>query len=343
MNVQINNFQGIYGKMALSQTTRCKPSEAVLGKMTHMSENESASVKTKNAVSPYDVYASMRSTRAKFMEGTLTVQAKQPVQTIENERYLIEKSDELEGYWHIYDKRFDKSFVFDPNNTTVQTDETTGKNYLIAGAPTGGLMDAMSADSALMETLSQFLNVESADSISTSSLNEKYTITVDAFTGIECLKIKGNEGNGSWLMISDEQQEEKLQELANLYKEKYPNLIKSDGVAMGFAQAEAAGIAVRTENGILMITCNGMGYMDDANPSKSWDVQYPIENTNMYSEIMDAMSKGYIAGKDIEDFSKWEKYFEENGLEFEKVITDEELATGMSRYGIKMRKSYFLY
>lgn len=102
-------------------------------------------------------------------------------------------------------------------------------------------MDVVPAGSELMETLAQFLNVDNADSIPTSSLNEKYTIEVNAFTGIECLKIKGNEGGGSWLMVSDEQQMGKLRELADMYKEKYPNLIKSESVAMGFAQAEVAG------------------------------------------------------------------------------------------------------
>ena len=142
-------------------------------------------------------------------------------------------------------------------------------------------MDVVPAGSELMETLAQFLNVDNADSIPTSSLNEKYTIEVNAFTGIECLKIKGNEGGGSWLMVSDEQQMGKLRELADMYKEKYPNLIKSESVAMGFAQAEVAGQAVRTEDGIMMITCNGMNYMDDANPSRSWAVMFPIGATHM--------------------------------------------------------------
>ena len=345
MNVQINNFQGIYGKMAITQKGRQKQFDAISEKMGSVSGNDYTPVKTRTALSSYDVYASMRSSRAKFMTSNLKVQAKQPMQEVENERYLIGKSDEIDGYWQVYDKRFDKLFVFNPSNTTVQTDENTGKNYLVADAPTGGLMDVMYADSALMSTLAQCLNVESADSILTSSLNEKYSITVDAFTGIECLKVKGNEGNGSWLMISDEQQAEKLQELANVYKEKYPNLVKSDGVAMGFALAEVAGGAVRTENGILMIACNGMEYMDDADPSKSWAVHYSIDATNMYSEIMNAMSEGYIVGKDIEDYSKWEKYFKEKGLAFEKVITDKELAAIAREYDAEKiaAKEYDVY
>lgn len=324
MQIQTNNFQGIYGKMARSQLQK-RPQTQSEGFSENSNKNPCQSVKTRNAFSPYDVYASLRGAGAKCTAGKLNAQAKQPVEKVENERYLIEKSDEIKGFWRVYDKRFDKTFLCDPNHTTVQTDGNTGKNYLVANAPIGGLMDVMPADGTLMETLAQFLKVEGADSISTSSLNENYTITVDPFTGIECLKIKGNEGNGSWTMISDERQLEKLQELADIYRKSYPNLIKSDGVAMGFAQAETAGQAVRTPNGILTIACNGLGYRDNDEPAKDWDVQYSIHATHMYTEIMRAMTEGYIVGKDIEDFSKWEEYFEDRELEFERVLSDEEL------------------
>ena len=262
--------------------------------------------------SAYDAYSIMGSMGSRFNTNNLKAETNQPVEKVESERYLIEPSDEISGYWRIYDKKLDKSFEFDPNNTSVQTDGNSGKNYIVATDPRGGLMDVVPAGSELMETLAQFLNVDNADSIPTSSLNEKYTIEVNAFTGIECLKIKGNEGGGSWLMVSDEQQMGKLRELADMYKEKYPNLIKSESVAMGFAQAEVAGQAVRTEDGIMMITCNGMNYMDDANPSKSWAVMFPIGATHMYMEIMNAMAEGYIqSGRNIlkkEDWNLKESY-----------------------------------
>lgn len=275
--------------------------------------------------SAYDAYSIMGNMGSRFNTNNLKAETNQPVEKVENEWYLIEPSDEISGYWRIYDKKFDKLFEFDPNNTSVQTDGNSGKNYIVVTDPMGGLMKVMPVGNELMETLAQFLNVDNVDNIPTSSLNDKYTIEVNAFTGIECLKIKGNEGGGSWLMVSDERQMGKLRELADMYKEKYPNLIKSESVAMGFAQAEVEGQAVRTEDGIMMITCNGMNYMDDANPSKSWAVMYPIGATHMYTEIMNAMAEGYIEAKDLKEYSKWEKYFEERGLEFERILSDEEL------------------
>lgn len=120
-----------------------------------------------------------------------------------------------------------------------------------------------------------------------------------------------------------ERQTGKMEALAALYKEKYPHLVKSDGVAMGLAQAETAGQAVRTENGIMMLTQNGMRYMDDVNPSGSWAIMYPITDTHMHTEIMNAVTKEHIKGADIEDYTKWEKYFADKGLEYERVLSDE--------------------
>ena len=156
-------------------------------------------------------------------------------------------------------------------------------------------------------------------------MRNDYVIDVDALTGIESLKVKGNEGGGFWIFINNEQQMEKLQDLANIYKEKYPNLIKTDSMAMSFAREEAAGMAVRTENGILSLTCNGMHFMANEEPPESWCIMYPINNTYMYKEIMNAMAEGYIAGNNIEDVSKWEEYFKEKEFEYERVLSDEEL------------------
>lgn len=48
-------------------------------------------------------------------------------------------------------------------------------------------------------------------------------------------------------------------------------------------------------------------------------------DTDMYKKIMNAMTEGYIIGKDIENVSKWEKYFEEKELSYERILSDEEL------------------
>lgn len=333
MGIQINNLQDIYRKMELSKNRNNKHSQIMLNEIGS-SSNNSDFAKVQKGLSTYDAYSLMKNSGSKFSANNLTKDLRKTVQKVDTERYSIDSSNEIEGYWQIYDKMLNKSFVFNPKTTTIQTDCNTDKNYIVSKDLFGGLMDVISADSELIGALEQFLDV---DSIPTVSLNENYIIDVNKFTGIESLKVKGNEGGGSWVLISNEQQMEQLQELADVYKEKYPSLVKSDGVAKGLAEAEVAGLVVRTENGIMVIACNGLSYMDNAEPSKSWNIMYSINDTNMYTEIINAMADGYITGSDIEDVSKWEKYFKEKGLDFERTLSDEELEVFIGRQESKSK------
>lgn len=183
------------------------------------------------------------------------------------------------------------------------------------------------ADSTLIEGIKAFLHT---DQITKSVLNDKYSVKVHAYTGIEVLKVRGREGNGSWLIMNDDQQQlDKLQELANLYKEKYPNLVKTDDLARGLALEEVAGLTVRTENGFITVACNGIQYMDNNDQSKGWGVMYSESNTDIYNEIMKAIIEGSIKGG-IESVSGWEEWFEQKGYTYERVYSDEELAMMVS-------------
>ncbi|MBD5522564.1 MAG: hypothetical protein HDR03_15305 [Lachnospiraceae bacterium] len=251
----------------------------------------------------------------------LLVQAKGEVQKVDTERYSIDVSNEIAGYWRIRDKEMGQSMTFDPMSTSIQTDENTGKDYIVSCDPWGGLINVMYADNTLIEGIKTFLQT---DQVTKSALNDKYSIEVHAYTGIEVLKVKGQEGNGSWLMINDQQQLDKLRELADLYKEKYPNLVNDDGLAMGFAEGEVAGQVVRTENGIMLIACNGIQYMDNNDPSKGWGFMYSINDTDIYNEIMEAILEGVIRDG-IESVSGWEEWFKEKGYDYERIYSDEEL------------------
>ena len=250
-------------------------------------------------------------------------QAKGGLQKVDNERYLIDVMDTIEGCWYIYDKVRDERMIFNPMNTSIQTDENTGKDYIISCDPWGGLMNVMEADHALVESIKTFLQT---DNVTKLNLNDKYTVEIHESTGIEFLKVKGREGNGTWFLTSEQEMLEKLQDLMNLYKEKYPNLVKSDGIAMGYAMGEVEGSVVRTANGILEICCNGMRYIDNADQSKIWGVMWSINDTDVYMKIKQALTEGMIAGSDIEDYEIWKAFFEEQEIEFERALSDEELA-----------------
>ena len=188
-------------------------------------------------------------------------------------------------------------------------------------------MNVMYADNALMEGIKTFLQT---DQVTKSVLNDKYSIEIHAYTGIEVLKVKGQEGNGSWVMINDQQQLAKLQDLANLYKEKYPALVHSDGLAMGLAEGEAAGQVVRTENGIMLIACNGIQYMDNNDPARGWGFMFSEDDTDIYNEIMASIIKGSIEGG-IESVSGWEEWFQKKEYDYERIFSDEELAAMADR------------
>lgn len=254
----------------------------------------------------------------------LLVQSNGEVQRVENERYVIDVSDEIEGNWCIYDKKSNESFALYPMSTSIQTDENTGKDYIVTCYPWGGLRNVMYADDALIEGIKTFLH---ADDITKSVLNDKYSIEAHSYTGIECLKVKGQEGNGSWLMMSGEQQQlDRLQELADLYQEKYPNIVNDDGLALKFyAEGEATGHVVRTGNGIMIVACNGISYIDNNDPSKSWGFMFSENDTDIYNEIMRAIIEGSIKGG-IESVSGWEAWFQGKGYIYERIFSDEELA-----------------
>ena len=302
MELQINCMQSLYRKMEMSQRKN-KGYFSIMSNETETSLNSLAQEKVQRGFSIHDAYSIMKSSGTKFSVGNLATVSENLDKRVDTERYSIESTSEIAGYWQIYDKTLNQTFVLNPDTTTLQTDTNTNKNYIVFQNVFGEPENVMYADNELVGALKQFLNT---DSIPTTSLNENYVIDINKFTG--------NQG-----------QKEKLQELANLYKEKYPNLVKTDGMAMGFADAEVAGQAVRTENGIMLIACNGLNYMDNVDPSKSWHIMYSINDTDMYKKIMNAMTEGYIIGKDIENVSKWEKYFEEKELSYERILSDEEL------------------
>lgn len=266
----------------------------------------------------------------------LLAQSKGEIQKVENERYVIDASDKIEGNWCIYDKESNESFAFYPISTSIQTDENTGKDYIVSCYPWGGLRNVKYADKALIEGIKTFMQT---DHIEKSDLNAKYSITVHAYTGIECLKVKGQEENGSWLMMSgNKQQLDKLQELADLYQEKYPNLVNDDGLAMGLATAEAAGQIKRTENGFMIISCNGIQYMDNNDQSKGWGFMFSENDTDIYNEIMQAIIEGSIKGG-LESVSGWEEWFEEKGHIYERIFSDEELAADVNGKDVNIYKN----
>lgn len=247
-------------------------------------------------------------------------QAKGSFEQVENERYIVKKSEDISGYWEVFDKELNTHFTFNPNASNVQRNDSTGKTYLIAEEPGYGYCFAEEMPDKLMDSLKEFMNI---DELKVNPLDRKYIIKTDPTTGIDSFTLSGQEGCISRIMISSKEQMEKLQELANVYANNYPNLVTSNDMALYYATSEVLGTSTRTTNGI-MITCQtGMMYMDEINSDRDWGVTFD-QSEDTYKKVSQAIKLGMIG--DIENYDLWKEWFDDNEIAHEKNITDEELA-----------------
>ena len=273
----------------------------------------------------YGAFCSMSSRSGnKISNSNLGVQVSKNLEAAENDKYAVSLYIEegVKGHWRIYNKETGKTISFDPKYTSMQTDPETGKKYLTVSDWYGGLMDAWGVDSSLEEILKEFMGV---DEIHCTDINDNFTLDRDAATGIVTIKRKGAGGNVSCMVIEDEEQAKKLEELAELYLNKYPSLVTSKEAAMTYARMEVLGSAVRDETGIFVIAVNGIGYMDAQDPTKWWSIMYSAYDSTIYSRIKEAFVSGAITGNMIGDHEKWVDWLTEKEIDFELHTTEEDL------------------
>lgn len=247
-------------------------------------------------------------------------QAKEPFEQVEDERYIVKKSEDISDYWEVLDKELNTHITFNPNASNVQRNDSTGKTYLIAEEPGYGYCFAEEMPNKLMDKLKEFMNI---DELEVNPLDSRYIIKTDPTTGIDSFTLSGQEGCVSRIMISSKEQMNRLQELANVYANNYPNLVTSNDMALYYATSEVLGTSTRTPNGI-MITCQtGMMYMDEINSDRDWGVTFE-QSEDTYKKISIAIQMGMI--NDIEKYDLWKDWFDSNDINHEKNLTDEELA-----------------
>lgn len=273
----------------------------------------------------YGAYCSMGArTSNKIPISNLGVQASQDLKATENDKYAISIYTEegIKGHWRIYNKETGKSISFDPKLTSMQIDPSTGKKYLTESDWYGGFMGAWGVDSSLEDLLKDFMGV---DEMKCTDINENFTLDRDATTGIVSIKKKGAEGNGASMIIEDEEQAKKLEELANIYLEKYPSLVTTKEMALHFAEFEIMGIHVRDETGVLSIGIGGMVYYNAQDPIKSWGILYSGYDSTIYPKIKEAFVSGSITGNMISDYKKWVEWLTKKEIDFELTTTEEDL------------------
>ena len=121
--------------------------------------------------------------------------------------------------------------------------------------------DALVLDDELKDALQ---NVMDKDSLDVETL-QGFTLNTHSGTGIQYLVKDGEEGRGGKVLLQNEADRKRYEELAEMYFDKYPNLIESREEGFIWADLEIRGMAKRTDQGIISIGADGMSYSDNEN------------------------------------------------------------------------------
>ena len=228
---------------------------------------------------------------------------------IESATYTIISTETSTGdCWSIINKKTGQTSHFYPESSSLQVDENTGEKYLI-WAMWGCVGDAVKVDRELESGLKEFMGV---NEISASSLNTGYEIKVDEYSGIQTLMPKGNVLQGV-LLIENEEQQKKINLLAEKYLKEYSGIVSDEDWAESYARKEIKGQCWRTSNGILELGGNALIYQDAKNPQRNWSIRVPEGfqegNLELLKLITEAIENRVIEGG-LESLEGWLELFE---------------------------------
>lgn len=278
MNIGAISCNTQFSNKVYTNTRFCFPSKIVSPEKVHgFDEKIIENTSKQNKANVNTIFENLKTQSRNVQSGiyannsSFISQAKAPFEQVENERYIVKKSEDISGYWEVFDKELGTHITFNPNASNVQRNDSTGKTYLIAEEPGYGYCFAEEMPDKLMDTLKEFMNIDELD---VNTLDSRYIIKTDSTTGIDSFTLSDQEGCLSRIMISSKEQMEQLQKLADVYANNYPNLVANNDMALFYATSEVLGTSTRTPNGI-MITCQtGMMYMDETDSNRDWGVTF---------------------------------------------------------------------
>lgn len=204
----------------------------------------------KNTSSRADVNRAKKSTAMDsylVLSGNGVNNLKQAYSQYESENYRIVPDNEA-GCFDIYNKDGERLGAFSYSDIKIRQDEITGKQFLISEHGTMNY-DALVLDDELKDALQ---NVMDKDALDVETL-QGFTLNIHSGTGIQYLVKDGEEGRGGKVLLQNEADRKKYEELAEMYSDKYPNLIESREEGFIWADLEIRGMAKRTDQGIISI------------------------------------------------------------------------------------------
>lgn len=244
---------------------------------------------------------------------------KQAYSEYKSENYRIVPDNEAECF-DIYNKDGERLGVFSYSDIKIRQDSTTGKQFLISEHGTMSY-DALVLDGELKEALQNVMNKESLD----VEEMQGFTLKTHSGTGIQYLVKNGEEGRGGKVLLQNEADRKRYEELAEMYFNKYPNLIESREEGYIWADLEIKGMAQRTDQGIISMNADGMSYSDNENYKNNWNVLF---SGSMYETLYEWFQNNKDSMEEIHKFSTWQKVFDKIGGKYERVWSKEELEQG---------------
>lgn len=217
----------------------------------------------------------------------------------DNSLYSIQ--DDGDGAFLITDKTTGYTYRFAEEGCRLQTDQATGRSFLL---PCGNFEmsgSIMEADDTLKTMLAQYFGIEELEEGELTG----YTFRRNAATGIEIMIPEGMEGKTAHILFQSMADVEAWRQLAETYRTKYPNLVQSDEMAEFYASIEIEGLCHRTATGILYTDAQGVSYADENDPEKSWSLFFEEQSEDNYRIVMDMMEEIIRSGKDIRERQEW--------------------------------------
>ena len=220
-----------------------------------------------------------------------------PTETsVSSTNYRLEVNDG-DNYVTIYNSKGEKYGHFYFKDLVTKYDEKTQKEFLISENGTY-FYDMLPMSNELNNDLCQLLGVSKLPREELTG----YTVCTNQEVGLKYLQKDTDKGRGGTVIIETATDQDRLDNLANEYLKKYPNLISDSLGAEIHACMEVTGIYKRTETGILSIGYDGMSYNDNYDDKKDWAIKY---SSDVYDRIIEGLSNMKDLG-DIESFKTWE-------------------------------------
>ena len=239
--------------------------------------------RTVNQTTPMDAYL------ATAVQGCNEIPSLEDILPMETERYLIRNASDMEGVpaYAIYDKELGKSAYIREDQLAIQKDAASGFSFVIdMNQPFSCNVRVTDELRGLLGDLAGKRNVE----LQEVPLQGGLTVSRDPKTGLKYLAMQGNEAKGISVIITSQEDIDKLESLADEFMQ-YSAIVREREIAGLWALLEISGNLKRGSEGFTYLTPDGISYTPyNGDNRAAWYIRYssPFD----YSKAREFLAKG---------------------------------------------------